>query len=124
MLQFAYRLPKGPDQPYLRLRRQPLFFGLTAPEVIERSHACWGRADLVADGWHTAQVDLRGAIRRLYPALAQLPVAELCFRAPNVDSRSGFGGNRWGTEYGLDSIRLIGTSQTTPAEAEALLSPK
>ncbi|NLC58341.1 MAG: hypothetical protein GX774_16020 [Armatimonadetes bacterium] len=128
VLQFAYRLPKGVQiNLYLRLRRQPLFFGLTAPEVIERGHASLGPVpDLVADGqWHTARVDLRGAIRRLYPALAQLPVAELCFRAPNVEYlRSGFGGNRWGTEYGLDSIRLIGTSQTTPAEAEALLSPK
>jgi hypothetical protein len=63
---------------------------------------------VVADNhWHTAEFDLRAALRRLLPAVSSVLVERLCFSAPSdTYYRAGIGGNGLGCKWRLDAFEL------------------
>jgi len=124
-LAFDYRI--GPDVKvnlYAKVKGQWVVIGFTDPDQPGEGVRSLGSVEkVVADRqWHTAEVDLLGRLRMLYPNDGSLEVTELSFASPRVEYlRSGLGGNRWGSFFHLDYFRLLGAADTTPDHAGAVV---
>ena len=112
-LSFDYRLPAS-VRVNLRVTLGSAVHAvtLTDPKTNPVGIMPIGSAGIQADdAWHTAHLDLRALLLRVRPGATSLPVKALAIAAPTEPDSylcAGFGGNRAGTTYRLDNVRLWG----------------
>lgn len=125
-LAFAYRIgPEVKVNLYARIRGRWVAWLFTAEEGGPRVPVMGKVEKVLADGqWHEAEVPLLETLRQQGLQDPEIFIEELSIASPRLAYlRSGFGGNPWGSTFHLDRFRLLGTEDTTVADAEALISP-
>jgi len=109
-LRFAYNIPPEVKvNLYLRIGQGWYAIEFTGGPQPPGTCPMLGKIEgVVADNhWHTAEFDLRAALRRLLPAVSSVLVERLCFSAPSdTYYRAGIGGNGLGCKWRLDAFEL------------------